>query len=299
MTAKPEDVSEDARPKCGIVMPISECDGCSEAHWLDVQALIKRAADKAGFEATLVSEADDVGVIQKRIVQNLYACPIVVCDISGRNSNVMFELGMRLAFDKATIIIKDDRTPFSFDTSPIEHLTYPRDLRYSKIELFQEQLAAKIEKSAQSNGESSFLKSFGSFKVADISVEKASLDEVLLDEFALMKNEMRSIRQILRPSYENEIMRSRGAERHGKQDIQVVLPYTLRYFIDKNISEKRVADVRETVSRIEKVRGVEGTELTFDAENTVLDVYFDKTIPRSILSQSKARVSDLAAGLLA
>jgi hypothetical protein len=42
----------------------------------------------------------------------------------------MFELGMRLAFDKPTIVIKDDVTKFNFDTSPIKHLQYRRDLRY-------------------------------------------------------------------------------------------------------------------------------------------------------------------------
>jgi len=42
---------------------------------------------------------------------------MIVCDISGRNPNVMFELGLRLAFDKPAIIIKDEITPYSFDTS--------------------------------------------------------------------------------------------------------------------------------------------------------------------------------------
>lgn len=40
----------------------------------------------------------------------------------------MFELGMRLTFDKPTIIIKDNTTDFIFDTGPIEHLQYPKDL---------------------------------------------------------------------------------------------------------------------------------------------------------------------------
>jgi len=32
----------------------------------------------------------------------------------------MFELGLRLAFDKPAIIVKDDNTSYSFDTAPIE-----------------------------------------------------------------------------------------------------------------------------------------------------------------------------------
>ena len=180
--------------QCGIVMPISECDGCSEEHWKDVADIIKRSAVTAGFAATLVSEADDVGVIQKRIVQNLYSCPVVVCDVSGRNANVMFELGMRLAFDKPTVVIIDDKTPFSFDTSPLEHLTYPRDLRFSKIEAFQEALSRKISSVFKSDGNASFLKSFGSFKVADLSVEQAPISEVVLEEVLSMKKELRNLR---------------------------------------------------------------------------------------------------------
>jgi hypothetical protein len=32
------------------------------------------------------------------------------------------DMGLRLAFDKPTIIIKDDKTSYAFDTPPIEHL---------------------------------------------------------------------------------------------------------------------------------------------------------------------------------
>ena len=113
-------------------MPISSIDGCNEQRWSDVKDILTESVETAGFKANLVSYADDVGIIQKRIIQNLYENPIVVCDVSGKNPNVMFELGMRLAFDKPTIIIKDDKTSYSFDTSPIEHLEYPRDLRFTK-----------------------------------------------------------------------------------------------------------------------------------------------------------------------
>jgi hypothetical protein len=64
---------------------------------------------------------------------------------SARRQARMFELGMRLAFDKPTIIVKDNKTTYSFDTSPIEHLSYPRDLRFSKIVEFKEKLSDKIK----------------------------------------------------------------------------------------------------------------------------------------------------------
>jgi hypothetical protein len=96
------------------------------------------------FTVRLVSDADDVGVIQKRIVQNVYSSDVLVCDVSGKNPNVMFELGMRLAFDKPTVIVKDDKTDYAFDTGIIEHVPYPRDLRFSKVVAFKSALADKV-----------------------------------------------------------------------------------------------------------------------------------------------------------
>jgi hypothetical protein len=98
---------------CGLVMPISAIDGLSEAHWKDVLSIVSDAIEKAGFIPQLVSTADDIGIIQKRIIQNLYDNPIAVVDVSAKNPNVMFELGLRLAFDKPTIIVKDDQTSYS------------------------------------------------------------------------------------------------------------------------------------------------------------------------------------------
>ena len=177
---------EPVKEKCGIIMPISELDGCSEQHWIDVKNILTEAIDIADFEANLVSDADDIGIIQKRIIQNIYDNPIIVCDVSGKNPNVMFELGLRLAFDKPTIIVKDDKTSYSFDTSPIEHLTYPRDLRYNKIIEFKKELSEKIngthKKAKKDKDFSTFLKHFGKFTVAKLETTEVSRDEFVLEE---------------------------------------------------------------------------------------------------------------------
>ena len=173
-------------PVCGIVMPISAIDGCVESHWADVLEILSEAIDAAGFIPNVVSNADDVGIIHKRIIQNLYDNPIVVCDVSGKNPNVMFELGLRLAFDKPTIIVKDDKTAYSFDTSAIEHLDYPRDLRFSKIVDFKNKLSAKIQathqKSTSDSSYTTFLKHFGEFTVAKLDKKEVSGQEYILEE---------------------------------------------------------------------------------------------------------------------
>jgi hypothetical protein len=177
---------------CGVVMPISAIDGCTEAHWVEVLEIFSESIENSGFEPNLVSNADDVGIIQKRIIQNLYENPIVVCDVSGKNPNVMFELGMRLAFDRPTIIVKDDQTSYSFDTSPIEHLEYPRDLRFKKIMDFKSKLTDKIMKTYEAASKdasyTTFLKHFGAFKVAKLDTKEVTSTEFIMDELRNLRN---------------------------------------------------------------------------------------------------------------
>jgi hypothetical protein len=178
---------------CGIVMPIAAMGDYSESHWLDVQSIIKEAVSLAGYEARLVSESVEATVIIRSIVQNVYSDEMVVCDVSGMNPNVMFELGMRLAFDKPVVIIKDDATRFSFDINTIEHLEYPKSLRYQTVQQFKIKLSEKIKgtlkASKDEDGYRSFLSNFGSFTVANLKDttlnESEALERILnkLDKF--------------------------------------------------------------------------------------------------------------------
>lgn len=200
-TAANSSAQKTSKLACGIVMPISAQPGCSAEHWSEVRSIVEDAIatiDTPRFEARLVSDADDVGVIQKRIVQNLYSSEIVVCDVSCKNSNVMFELGMRLAFDKPTVIIKDDQTDYSFDTGIIEHLTYPRDLRFSKIVLFKKALAEKVRATylaSLDSKNSTFLKNFGTFHVASLAQANASPDQMALEMLMEIQTEVSRLRR--------------------------------------------------------------------------------------------------------
>lgn len=201
-------------------MPISSIDGCTESHWSDVLEIITDAIEQAGFDANLVSHADEVGIIHKRIIQNLHDNPIVICDVSGKNPNVMFELGMRLAFDKPTIIIKDSQTPFTFDTSSIEHLEYPRDLRFSKITEFKSTLTSKIKatynKATSDPNYTTFLKHFGEFTVAKLDKKEVTGQEFILDE---LRNMRRSINRMER--YPSKDERSSRNFRMHQGDIDI------------------------------------------------------------------------------
>ena len=107
----------------------------------------------------------------------------------------MFELGLRLAFDKPTIIVKDDETKYSFDTSVIEHLMYPKDLRYHSIENFKIDLRQKIKKTyarylKDPSTYSTFLKNFGSFKVPEIDEKVLPMNEYIIEELKSIRGNL-------------------------------------------------------------------------------------------------------------
>lgn len=187
--------------KCGLVMPISAIDGCSEGHWEEVRLIIKEALSDTQFTVELVSDSNEIGIIQKRIVQNIYDNDLVICDVSAKNPNVMFELGLRLAFDKPAIIVKDDKTNYSFDTAPIEHLEYPRDLHYHTIQIFKTKLREKVVatfEAAKKPEYTTFLKHFGQFVVAKLDEKKVGKDEYLLAAVSELRQEVQSLAKTVR-----------------------------------------------------------------------------------------------------
>ncbi|HWB01610.1 MAG TPA: hypothetical protein VG796_01215 [Verrucomicrobiales bacterium] len=189
--------AEDTLQTCGIVMPISAIDGCSAEHWVEVRTILEEVAARAGYKPNLVSFADDVGIIHQRIVQNLAFNPMVICDVSAKNPNVMFELGMRLTFDMPIVVIKDDETDFSFDTSPIEHIPYPRNLRYSRILQFKRELEYKLkataEKAQKKEAGSGFLAAFGQFKIPKVSQTEVPMDQYIASEIVGLREDIKAM----------------------------------------------------------------------------------------------------------
>lgn len=181
----------DRKKICGIIMPISSMDGYPKEHWKDLlKILTKEIENSTDFKLNIVSSSNHSGIIQRAIINNLYENEIVLADVSGKNPNVMFELGIRLAFDKPTIVIKDEKTDYSFDTSPIEHLIYPSSLNAVGIETFCQDLIGKIQntykKSITNKNYSTFLKHFGHFKISEIEDSYVSMSKYL----QLMQNQL-------------------------------------------------------------------------------------------------------------
>lgn len=189
---------KDTRLTCGIIMPIATMSSEYTAdHWSDVRHILHKAIEKAGFIPRIVSDSEESTVIHGSIINNIYNDAIIVCDVSNKNANVMFELGMRLAFNKPVVIVKDDKTDYSFDTGNIQHEPYRKDLRHSTVEKFIEDLSRKITKTYEASKKEeyqSFLSYFGKFEVAKIENKSIGEEEAL----EKLLNKMNSIESQLK-----------------------------------------------------------------------------------------------------
>ena len=62
--------------------------------------------------------------IINKIFQAVQNCPMALCDLSNRNPNVLYELGLRQAYDKPVVLVQDDKTQRIFDVSGINTVQY-------------------------------------------------------------------------------------------------------------------------------------------------------------------------------
>lgn len=141
---------------CFIIMPIADPDGYDKGHFRKVyEDIFKPACRKAGFNPVRADEVKQTNLIHLDILQKLIDSPMAICDLSNRNPNVLFELGLRQAFDKPTVLVQEIGTPKIFDISPLRYTEYRKELKYREVLEDQEFIAETLTatKSATDNGE--------------------------------------------------------------------------------------------------------------------------------------------------
>jgi len=98
----------------------------------------------AGVEPVRGDEVKGTNYIAIDILQRILKSDIVICDLSGKNANVMYELGIRQAFDLPVVLLKDKRTERVFDIQGLRTLDYVESLRVDSVEQDRKSLAQAI-----------------------------------------------------------------------------------------------------------------------------------------------------------
>src|SRR4051794_21138721 len=101
---------------CFVIMPFSTTPSCTEDQWTDIfQTLFKPAVEGAELGYECRRSTATRGNIVGTIIQELNDSYVVIADLTDRNPNVFYELGVRHALKDRTIILSQDRDHIPFD----------------------------------------------------------------------------------------------------------------------------------------------------------------------------------------
>lgn len=153
-------MAENTKKDCFIIMPIAEVEGYPAGHFSHVyDNIIKPSCDLAGYSPVRADEVKETNLIHLDILKKLIEAPMAICDLSNRNPNVLFELGIRQAFDKPVVLIQEKGTPKIFDIAPLRYLEYSKEMRYHEVLNIQQELKSSLEATAAAESDATNINS--------------------------------------------------------------------------------------------------------------------------------------------
>ncbi len=192
--------NKEQKKECFSIMPIGDgVDGYPEGHFKHVyENIIIPACNFANFKPVRADEVKQTNLIHLDILKKLIETPIAICDLSTRNPNVLFELGIRQAFDKPVVLIQDSETPPIFDIAPLRYLRYSKEMKYHDVLNIQNELKESIEATVTADGKTgnvnSIVKLLALNSPAQLPDIENNRDTMLLDS---LQAEMRSMRMTI------------------------------------------------------------------------------------------------------
>jgi len=137
-----------------VIMPFSEkTDEYPKGYFDEVyNSLIVPASVEAGFTAKTAKRSGS-DIIHSTIVSDIYNADIVLADLTEHNPNVLFELGLAIAFQKKVALIRAKGTTAIFDVDNLMRVyDYDKNLWKSTIERDIPNLCKHIASTAQTSG---------------------------------------------------------------------------------------------------------------------------------------------------
>ena len=132
--AKKRTARRQPKAECFVIMPISDHPDYVGGHFRRVyEDLIKPACNKAKYAPVRADDVRSNNLIHADILHRLIHAPMAICDLSSRNPNVLFELGIRQAFDRPVVLIQDEKTDRIFDINILRIHGYRSSLLYHQV----------------------------------------------------------------------------------------------------------------------------------------------------------------------
>lgn len=153
-----EESINNEKEKCFVIMPISDQGDYPKGHFKKVyEQIFVPAIEAAGYDAFRVDEDNMCTPIVEKIFKAIQECPMALCDLSNRNPNVLYELGIRQAYDKPVVLVQDEKSDRIFDISGINTISYKSSRLYEEVLEAREKITDAI-KSKRDGEQNSIIK---------------------------------------------------------------------------------------------------------------------------------------------
>lgn len=184
-----------SRKTCFVIMPISSPESYDDEHFIRVyEDIFQPACEEAEYKPVRADEVKQTNLIQLDILEKLIESDMVLCDLSSTNPNVLFELGLRQAFDKPVTLVQEKGTNKIFDISGLRICDYRKERKYDEVLQDQKNIAEKLQKTQEAFDEGEGVNSI----INLLSLSKAELkdtSEYKKDpNIALIKNEISDLK---------------------------------------------------------------------------------------------------------
>lgn len=227
----------DKEKTCFVIMPISDNVNYPNGHFNRVyEFIIKPACEIAGFIPIRADEVLTTNYIALDIIKRIIESDMSICDLSSQNPNVMYELGIRQAFNKPVTFIKDNLTKRIFDIQGFRDLEYDITLRIDNVNKIKEQLAETLSLTYENkDSEINSLVKLLSISPAELPENtKISIEsELILNQLNIISNRLDQIEKVDSKSNSkfqgkfvafNEIIIPENAYKLSFDEMKVLLP---------------------------------------------------------------------------
>lgn len=110
---------------CFVIMPFSATASCTKKEWTQIfEQVLKPAVESAGLDYVCRRSVATRGNIIGAIVQDLNDSYVVLADLTDKNTNVFYELGVRHATKDRSILIAQKREDIPFDLQAYAYHVY-------------------------------------------------------------------------------------------------------------------------------------------------------------------------------
>lgn len=139
-------------PTCFVIMPFSDPEGYESQHFKKIyEQIFVPAIKMAGFNPLRCDEIANSCTQYENMFSHLDNDPLVLCDISTYNPNVLYELGLRHYHNKPTVIVQEESQKHIFDLRPFNIITYRKKRLYDEVIADQKVIAKALINTSSQN----------------------------------------------------------------------------------------------------------------------------------------------------